>query len=112
MLGFAKRLRNSLSGIRYVALTEPAFRFRAAASVILLALVWWIRTPMSEVFLLIVSLSVMLSAEIANTALEEVCDLIEPRFSIKIKAIKDMLSATVFVAALPAVFFTLSLIFR
>lgn len=95
-------LSHSLSGIAYVLRHEPHFRWRLVFCAAALGAAAYAGISNGELAMLVVSLAMMLVAEIANTALEEVCDIIEPRHDLRIRAIKDMLSATVFVAALPA----------
>jgi diacylglycerol kinase (ATP) len=97
-----KPLSNSFEGILYVFRHEPNFRWRLAFSGAAIALGIYLEISYVEMLILLVSIAMMLMAEIANTALEEVCDILEPEFNLRIKAIKDMLSATVFIAALPA----------
>jgi diacylglycerol kinase (ATP) len=90
-----------MSGIRFVLKSDPPFRTRAAVSLCALVLAAFAHFTVSEFILLILAVCIMLSAEIANTALEKVCDIVQPNFDSRIGIIKDMLSATVFVAALP-----------
>ena len=52
--------------------------------------------------ILIVSFAV-LSLEILNTAIEKVCDIIQPEFDLRIKVIKDISAAAVVLMALASV---------
>lgn len=99
-----RRFLHSMHGLAYVWRTEPAFRFR-----VMLVLGIWCVAILTHLeptpsFMLLFGTCGMLGAEVANTALEEVCDFIEPRYDPRIKAVKDMLSATVFLSAVPVVY--------
>lgn len=102
-----RRFRNSLRGLRVVWRMEPPFRARVILALAALVLALIVGLGATELSVVFASACVMLFAEIANTAIEEVCDIVQPQFDPRIGAIKDMLSATVFVAALPLIAITL-----
>lgn len=52
--------------------------------------------------LVMLMIGLVISAEIFNTCIERLCDLVQPDFDPKIKYIKDLSSAAVLVAAMSA----------
>jgi diacylglycerol kinase (ATP) len=93
------KLRVALQGIRRAILTDFAVAYKVALSVPVLVIAsaqrQWI-----NVSLLLVVTAVVLMAEIFNTAIEALCDVVEPGQSEAIGAIKDMAAAAVAVAIL------------
>ena len=57
-------------------------------------------------------MGVVISFEIINTVVENLCDMIEPNFNIKIKNIKDMSAAAVLMIALVWILIILFGIFK
>jgi diacylglycerol kinase len=47
-----------------------------------------------------VCMGMVLSSELTNTAFENLCDLVEPKYSNKVKTIKDVAAGSVLIAAL------------
>ncbi|MDZ4226940.1 MAG: diacylglycerol kinase [Patescibacteria group bacterium] len=96
-------VRNGLRGLRIVWREEWHFAYQVglAAAGILLA---WILG--AEPFFLVVLFSfgcLVLAAEVINTAVEDICNKIEPKFDQKIGDIKDMAQAFVILCSLPYV---------
>lgn len=103
-----RRLRSFGYAFRGLAVgwAGPNFRIQlvAAATVLFLAGVYSLTR--AEFGLLLVAITIVLSAELANTAVERVCDLIAELHGIgvdaRIRDIKDMAAAAVLVAAIGA----------
>jgi len=100
-LGFLRRLSFALSGLR-VALGENSFRtqlgFAVLAGTALIALrpdlVWWA--------LVGVVITLVLAAELFNTALEHLCDHLHPEEHSAIRIVKDVSAGAVLVLSLGA----------
>jgi len=100
---FSARLGFALRGIAAALRTEASLRFQAAvgaaALVVLLALrppaVWWA--------LVLLASAAVLSAELLNTAIEHLADLLHPQQSPAIRLVKDCAAAGVLIAVLGAV---------
>jgi diacylglycerol kinase (ATP) len=100
---FSARLGFALRGIAAALRTEASLRFQAAvgaaALVVLLALrppaVWWA--------LVLLASAAVLSAELFNTAIEHLADLLHPQQSPAIRVVKDCAAAAVLIAVLGAV---------
>lgn len=93
-----------MRGLAHVWRTEPAFRFRLMLAAGIWCCALLARLDAFPALVLLLATCGMLGAEVANTALEEVCDIVEPRYDPRIGAIKDMLSATVFLSAIPVAY--------
>jgi diacylglycerol kinase (ATP) len=100
---FSARLGFALRGLAAALRTEASLRFQAAvgaaALVVLLALrppaVWWA--------LVLLASAAVLSAELLNTAIEHLADLLHPQQSPAIRLVKDCAAAGVLIAVLGAV---------
>lgn len=68
--------RNSAKGFRTCFETEEAFRQEVALAVILTPLAFWMGDNRGEILWLITAIFLVLSAELANTAIERVVDRI------------------------------------
>ena len=80
--------------------SERNFQIEVFALLINLFLIVFLKlNTVDAAIILIVSFAV-LSLEILNTAIEKVCDIIQPEFDLRIKVIKDISAAAVVLMAL------------
>jgi diacylglycerol kinase len=98
----AHKLTYAWRGLRYVAHREVSFRLELAAAIVALALAGWFQFAPLGWALLLLTIAVVLAAEIVNTVLERLMDLIEPRLSLHIALLKDMLAGALAIIALTA----------
>ena len=94
---FRHRLSFALAGWRHAFRSERSFRthlvFALAALIFFRPpLVWWALVGLVA--------AVVLCAELFNSAIEELIDLLHPDFHDKVKAIKDLAAGAVLVAAI------------
>lgn len=83
--------------------SERNFQIEVFALLINLFLIVLLKlNTVDAAIILIVSFAV-LSLEILNTAIEKVCDIIQPKFDLRIKVIKDISAAAVVLMALASV---------
>ena len=83
--------------------SERNFQIEVFALLINLFLIVFLKlNTVDAAIILIVSFAV-LSLEILNTAIEKVCDIIQPEFDFRIKVIKDISAAAVVLMALASV---------
>ena len=83
--------------------SERNFQIEVFALLINLFLIVFLKlNTVDTAIILIVSFAV-LSLEILNTAIEKVCDIIQPEFDLRIKVIKDISAAAVVLMALASV---------
>ena len=83
--------------------SERNFQIEVFALLVNLFLIVFLKlNTVDAAIILIVSFAV-LSLEILNTAIEKVCDIIQPEFDLRIKVIKDISAAAVVLMALASV---------
>ncbi|KXH84797.1 diacylglycerol kinase family protein [Chryseobacterium kwangjuense] len=94
-----KSFLNALRGILLMVKTERNFQLELAAFFINIFLIFYFKlSAVDTALILMVSLAV-LSAEIFNTAIEKICDIVQPDFDQRIGFIKDITAGAVLVMA-------------
>ena len=91
---------NTVGGIREGLATEAAIKQEAAIAIVALPLSFFIARDLWTLVALIASLLLVLSIEFLNTAIERLCNHIQPDNHDAIRIIKDLGSAGVFFALL------------
>lgn len=84
----------AIQGLKTAILTDFAVAYKAALSIVVLT-IGIIQHQWVNVSLLLVVTALVLMAEIFNTAIEALCDVVEPAHSEAIGKIKDMAAAAV-----------------
>jgi diacylglycerol kinase len=104
--GLYKKLVVGFMGIKMAFRTEPTLLIQVLVGLITILIVlfigggWWF---VKQTFFL--TLGVVL-AELINTAIEYLCDLLEMKKNSKVKKIKDLSAGFVLIVALAAMFIT------
>lgn len=90
---------HAISGLRYSFTTQVNFRIHILFSILAIAggVVLNISTP--EWLLVVVCMAVVLCAELLNTAIEKLCDVVQPHMHPGIKLVKDIAAGAVLIAA-------------
>jgi diacylglycerol kinase (ATP) len=99
---FIDSLNCAIDGIIYTARTQKHMRRHFIAALILLLAVLFLRVTPLEFTLLTVSVCFVLFAELLNTAVEVVVDLVSPGYHPLAKTAKDVAAGGVLVAAVGA----------
>lgn len=94
-----RKIRVAFSGLRYAALYDFAVGYKLVLSVITMAGCFYYRQWLDFEVVLIVT-GFMLTSEMLNTAVEALCDFMEPHENEKIAIIKDIAAAAVGVSIL------------
>ena len=94
--------RYAFWGLGYVWRTQRNVKIHAAIAVAVLALAGWLRLPADHWAVLIVCIGIVLAAEVENTVVETLVDLISPEHHHLAKTAKDVSAAAVFILALMA----------
>jgi len=90
-------------GFALNGLNEASFRTEVAAIVgVLILLVWW-RPPLAWCMTVLLAATLVVAAELFNTAIENLCDAVHPDDHPLIGIAKDCSSAAVLVTVLYAV---------
>lgn len=98
-----KSFLNAFRGVAAMIKTERNFRIELLAFFINLFLIFYLQlSSMDAAIILLVSFAV-LSAEIFNTAIEKICDIIQPDFDKRIGFIKDIAAGAVILMAIASV---------
>jgi diacylglycerol kinase (ATP) len=94
-----RKLRVVFSGLRYAVLNESSVAIEIILSALVLAGCFYYRQWLDFSIVLVAS-GLMLVAEMVNTAIEALCDFVEPGHDEKIGIIKDVASAAVGISIL------------
>ena len=102
MLSYRRLLRSfryARRGLWQVAKEEQNFAIELAVGLWAIILAVGLRFNLVEWMILLLTIGFVLMAELLNSAVERVSDLLKPRLDIYVKEIKDIMAATVFLAA-------------
>ena len=80
--------------------SERNFQLEVFALIINLFLIVYFKLNSTDVALILLVCFLVLIAETINTAIEKICDFVEPNFNKKIGLIKDIAAGTVILATL------------
>lgn len=97
-----KSLKFAIAGIRYVWREERNFRIICSVAVLAILVGWYISFTPYEWVVLLGCIVAVLVAEMVNTAIEDLCDKIEPQTDPIIGKIKDIMAGVVLVTFLGA----------
>ncbi|MGU3377152.1 diacylglycerol kinase [Chryseobacterium sp. M5A1_1a] len=99
-----KSFLNAFRGVFAMIKTERNFQIEFLAFLINLFLIFYLKLSNIDAALILIASVGVLSAEIFNTAIEKICDIIQPNFDKRIGFIKDISAgAVVLVAAVSLV---------
>ncbi|MGI6093394.1 MAG: diacylglycerol kinase family protein [Negativicutes bacterium] len=90
----------ALAGIIYCVQRERNIKIHLAAAIMAFMLGWYLELSRVEFLLLGLYVMLVLIAEVVNTAIEVVVDLITPEYDLLAKAAKDIAAGAVLLAAL------------
>ncbi|MFD1772912.1 diacylglycerol kinase [Paenibacillus rhizophilus] len=100
---FWKSFWYAAQGIRQAFRTEQNMRVHSGFAVLVLLLAALFRVPPGDWMLLLLAITLVLAAELLNTAIESVVDLVSPEIHPLAKAAKDTAAGAVFLTAAFAV---------
>ena len=92
--------QNAFNGFRSVLNSEKNARIHLIATILVIILASILLVSLTAWLWLCLAIVLVWMAELFNTAVEKICDLIEPNHNLVIKASKDMAAAGVLLAAL------------
>lgn len=95
-LGFA------FNGIKYTFKTQLNFRVHCFTALIISGLCYYLQLNTNEWLWIITAIAIVLMAELANTAIETIIDLISPEYNVRAGIVKDIAAALVLISALMA----------
>lgn len=112
MFKLVKSFSNAIEGVKYAFITERNFRFHIITLIIVLTVTLFLRLSLVEELLIIIAISIVLIAELFNTAVENLADLYTPRYHELAKRTKDIAAGAVLISALLAVIIGFFIVFR
>lgn len=87
-------------GVLAMIKTERNFQIELLAFFINLFLIFYFKLNTTDAALILMASAAVLSAEIFNTAIEKICDIIQPDFDKRIGFIKDIAAGAVVLMAI------------
>jgi len=99
----AKSFQYAFQGLRQFFNTQHNAIIHAVATVLVIILAVIRKLPATEFLFIVVSIGLVWMAELFNTAIEKLCDMVCPQQHPQIKFIKDVSAAAVLITALVAV---------
>lgn len=94
--------RNAYDGLKYCFKLERNFRIHTIAAIFAAGLAWRFNFDKVETIILIFAISLVFMAELFNTAIEIVIDMIHPEIHPLAKIAKDIAAGAVLIAAMAA----------
>ncbi len=88
-----KRIRRfgfAFTGIKILLKTQSNARFHFVATIVVVVMGVLLQVSSVEWVMIIMLIGMVFTAEIFNTALEWLCDYVQPSYHVKIKAVKDL----------------------
>ncbi len=92
-------LQNAWKGIWTVLIQEPAFKYMVAVAVLVVGAMLYFPTSRTEKAVLLVMIFSVLGLEVINSVMERFLDFLQPNHDLRVKAIKDLLSAFVLISS-------------
>lgn len=93
----------ALKGIWFTLKHERNFQIECSVAGAVFLLMFWLPLSSVERSVLILTMALVLSFELANTALERVMDILKPRIHPYARVVKDVMAGAVFVVSGAAV---------
>jgi len=93
----------ALSGIAYTTKTQLNFKIHLLAIAVVTILGWFLKLTASEWLWIVLAIGLVLVAELVNTAIELLVDLVSPAFNPQAGKVKDIAAGAVLIAAAIAV---------
>ena len=97
-----KSLKYAMNGLHIAVQQEPNFRLQLALCAAAICLGLFFRISPFEWLLIITLSGLVFTAELFNTALEELCDMLNPTHDPHVAKIKDLSAAAVLAASVSA----------
>ncbi|OGG24569.1 hypothetical protein A3A79_05285 [Candidatus Gottesmanbacteria bacterium RIFCSPLOWO2_01_FULL_43_11b] len=95
--------KNAFAGIFWSLRTQPNFRVHIFLSTLALILAWYLRISRLETLVIIFTIILGLTAEMINTSLESMTDLITKEWKSEAKVAKDVSAGMMLTVAIGAV---------
>lgn len=98
-----KAFVNAFAGVNYFLRHERNGRYQIIIGVFAVILSILLHIKEHEWMIVLLCIGTVLSAEMMNSALEKLCDYVQPSFNLQIKVIKDMAAGAVLLICIASV---------
>lgn len=102
-MSFFKSLAIAINGLLVVVREELNFKIHLVCALFVIVLGAFFNFTYTEWLFIVVAIALVVSGEVANTAIEDLCDKVEPRQDPIIGKVKDTMAAFVLVTSLGSV---------
>lgn len=99
---FIASIKNSLNGLIYAYLNEQSLTLHAFLTIIVLISGFYFHISKMQWAILVVVMAIIMIAELLNTAIEAVVDMVTDKYHTLAKVAKDCASAAAFIASILA----------
>lgn len=100
---FHKSFLNAFRGVFLIMKSERNFRIELLAFAVNVVLIFYFRLSSYDTALILLVSFAVLAAEMLNTSIEKVCDMVHPEFDKRIGFIKDVAAGAVLLMAIASV---------
>jgi diacylglycerol kinase (ATP) len=100
ILGLKNKLSHAIVGIRITFRTQSTFKILSVIAIVTLVLNILLKIEKADFLVWFIFLALMFGFEMINTAIEKICDFVQPELDPKIKIIKDISAGAVFIICL------------
>ncbi|MAG44417.1 hypothetical protein CL633_00830 [bacterium] len=98
-----KSFKYSFKGLKKAFYSEQNLRIQSVTAVVILITGFYIRLSKIELSILVLTMTMVIGLELINTTAEKIIDLIHPKHNIKAEFIKDVMAASVLIAAIGSI---------
>lgn len=102
MNALIQSFKNAINGLSVALRQERNMQIHMVVAIFVLLLGWVLNFSLKEWALVLLCIGAVISLELINTAIEELCDLVEPNYHSSIRKIKDICAAAVTIVSLVA----------
>lgn len=100
---FVRSLKYAFKGIFFAIRHEKNFQTEIIVSLLVIGIMFFFPLSPLERSLIVLSMALVLTLELANTALERVMDILKPRVHPYARVIKDVMAGAVLLATFSAI---------
>lgn len=93
-------LKNASKGVRYFFLHERNGKIQLVAAILTIVTAVGLGVNVTEWLVILICISLVIGAEMMNSALERLCDVVQEDYHPQIKIIKDVAAAAVLLFAM------------
>lgn len=99
MIKFIRSFSYAFSGIVSFIKAERNFAVQLCLAVVVVFIGWYFNISQNQWLIILICITMVLSLEMVNTAIEKLSDVVHPSFHPVIRTVKDIAAGSVLVAA-------------